>query len=59
MEEELQIPTWALIPMLMLITGFFWLLPHMNYSATEWLRANGLVSLGVAIYYGGSWILKK
>ena len=55
----MEIPVWMLIPSIFLLTLIYFGLGsvgHWSYSETDFFIGNGLVSLGVGIFYlvGGS-----
>lgn len=53
---------WTIIPTIMILTGFYLLLGkngYWNYTYTDWLVGNGIVSLGVGFCYIREWIKKR
>lgn len=55
----MNIPIWALSPALMLFSAFFFAIDHMNYNLTSWFVGNGLIMLGIGIFYLGNHVNKK
>ena len=53
---ELQFPIWSLSPALILVTSTFFLAEHLNYSFIDWILGNGIVALGIGIFYLGDWV---
>lgn len=57
----MEIPIWALIPAILLLTGFYWVLGNngiWNYTTQDFIYGNLIVAGGVGFVYLGIEIYK-
>lgn len=47
----LNLPLWSLIPTLIIISSFYFLAPHLNYTVEDWVNGNLIIAVGIGIIY--------